>query len=252
METIRFKVTGTSPYLMHSARLMSQEDESGGLGVRRVPPPAEEARGGLYVTDGGVLYAPAAAFKSALVEAMRGRRIGKRSGTVVMGSNCFETLTECPLADPATGEPLHQYRIDIRRVVIRGRGGVRRARPRIDAWVCEVEFEYDPDFLTPRVLLEAMRLAGTQVGIGDYRPRPGGTGKGGPMGRFVAAVVACSDPGWADEVADRLSLTDEDEDDGDDGEGGGDAMARVQAHLSRIADGGLGGTERPQRRRARA
>ena len=74
-----------------------------------------------------------------------------------------------------------------RRAVVQGQG-VLRARARVPEWQTEVEFEYDPDFVTPEIIAEAFSIAGRVVGIGDYRPRCP-RGKGGPFGRFSVEVI---------------------------------------------------------------
>jgi hypothetical protein len=185
MATIRFKLTSMEPgLLMHNPAGMQS---SKGLNRKVIPTPEEEAERSSYRLPTGQLYVKAAAFRSALIEALKGRRIGKNSASKVAASVVFTTEECCPLAN---GKVLKNYEIDLRRAVIQGQG-VLRARACVPSWHCEVEFEYDPDFVTPEIILEGMQLAGRLVGVGDYRPRGPvwSKGTGGPYGRFTVEQI---------------------------------------------------------------
>jgi hypothetical protein len=183
---IRFRVTNISPLLMHSPQAM--RNAGTGMNRKRIPSPEEEAEAGTYRLPSRQLYLPTTAFRSALIDASTGRRLGKTSAPRLFAAALFVQAPHTPLVHPTTGAPLAEYAIDVQRVVVQN-AGVLRARPRLDAWAGEVAFEYDADFLTPEVIEEAFGLAGRLVGVGDYRPRCP-KGKGGPYGRFTVEALA--------------------------------------------------------------
>jgi hypothetical protein len=177
MQYLEARVTGTSPLLMNSAQGLGQAAPG------EIPPPEVEAERGAYRLPDGALWFPADGFRGALVRAGSGHRIGKRAATSVLKGAIFATAEAAPLTDPATGEPLREYTVDIRRAVPPGaRGGVSvlRARPRIEKWAAVVQLEYDETLIDPATILHFLKIAGRNVGIGNFRPE-----KGGPFGRFT-------------------------------------------------------------------
>jgi N6-L-threonylcarbamoyladenine synthase len=56
----------------------------------------------------------------------------------------------------------------LKRVVVQNQGIVR-ARPLIHDWSCEIEFEYDTEYMDPAFMALIMNRAGKFPGIGDYR-----------------------------------------------------------------------------------
>ena len=93
----------------------------------------------------------------------------------------IEVLEEIAPLSLRDGSPVNSYTIDRRRVLLQGKNGVIRARPRFDEWCAEFTVEYD-DLLLPKpeILIEIANDAGRRMGIGDFRPQ-----KNGPFGRFV-------------------------------------------------------------------
>lgn len=176
MNVVRYRVTGTHPLLMHSPKGMG--GAAAGLGQKRIPSPADEAEAATYRLPDGQLYLPAIAFRSAILNASKGRRIGRFAAKGVLSSSLFVTDEHVPLTD-AKGEPLSGFEIDVRRCVVQ-RQGVMRARPKIDEWCGELALEFDPDFLKVDWITEIFALAGRTVGVGDYRPE-----RSGPFGRFT-------------------------------------------------------------------
>lgn len=177
MHYLECRVTGTSPLLMNSAAGYGQAAPG------EIPTPEVEAERGAYRLPDGSLYFPAAGFRGALVHAGSGQRIGKRAATSVLKSTIFATAEAAPLTDPATGDPIRDYVIDVRRSVPPGaRGGVSvmRARPRLDKWAATVAFEYDEALIDPGMILHFLAIGGRNVGVGNFRPE-----KGGWFGRFT-------------------------------------------------------------------
>jgi hypothetical protein len=173
-----FKIVGASPLLMNSAASFTEADE-GPKTRKSIPPPEVEAENGAYRLSSGDLGFPAAAFKKAVVSAAKGRKVGRLGLPGIVLASVFETTELLPLKHPKTGKPLKDYEIDIRGARPQGQGMVRRARPRLDEWSCEVSFEYDEDLIDVALIRDLLDRAGRNVGVGNFRPE-----KTGRYGRF--------------------------------------------------------------------
>lgn len=183
MRLVTFRIVGSSPLLMNSAAAFTIADDGKAKTRQSIPPPEEEAEAGAYRLEDGALGFPAAAFKKAVVSAAKGRKVGKLGLPGIVLASVFETTEYLPLIDPASGDPLHDYVIDIRGARPQKQGMVRRARPRIDAWACDVELEYDEEMITDDLVRELLERAGRNIGIGNFRPE-----KSGRYGRFEVAA----------------------------------------------------------------
>lgn len=187
MDTVRFRVVGISALLMNNPAKMRPPD--GGVGVKKIPSPQEEAESGAYRAPDGTLYVPAIQLRSSLINGAIGYKIQRRGAPQVIGGAVYLTEENCKLRHPDTKEPLTEYEIDTRRAVVQT-SGVLRSRAKLPEWETEIVFEYDSDFIEPRLIVEIFARAGRTVGIGDYRPR-GPKGKpGGPFGRYRIEMVS--------------------------------------------------------------
>jgi hypothetical protein len=61
---------------------------------------------------------------------------------------------------------------------------VMRTRPRFPAWAATVEVQYDPTLLNENEVREIVRRTGSEIGLGDWRPR---------FGRFQVEDVPSAD-----------------------------------------------------------
>jgi hypothetical protein len=186
METVTFEVTGTYALMMNAPN--SLLNGGTGPGIKRIPEPKEEAELGAYRAPSGQLYMPTNAFRKALVTAGRDYKEGRKSyGGIFMGS-VFAPEAPALLFDPDTRTAITDYEIDVRRAVPPKQGAVRRARPRLERWACQVTFEYDDRILPGdkgrKLMEQVLNDAGARFGVGSYRPE-----KGGPFGRFTASLV---------------------------------------------------------------
>ena len=167
MKQLHFTLEGTLPLLQHNIRSM-QDGE-------KILPPEEAAELASYTLPDGSLCMPAAAVRNALLRAAVGKqgrdeRTKKKvpmsrilPGAVLFADDWF------PLVD-GEGNPIREYKIDIRSVHIQGRGRVPRARARIDLpWYLVCTFGYDPEIVPPSIIEELLNDAGRTVGIGDFR-----------------------------------------------------------------------------------
>jgi hypothetical protein len=182
MKTATFRVVGASPLLMSSAAEFTVADNGGPKTRQSVPPPEVQAEAATYRMEDGSLGFPAAAFKKAVVSAAKGRKVGKLGLPGIILASVFETTEYLSLIHPETGECLHDYVIDIRGARPQ-QGMVRRSRPRLDAWACDVALEYDDELVTEDLVRELLERAGRNIGIGNFRPE-----KSGRYGRFEVAA----------------------------------------------------------------
>lgn len=201
MHNVTVRMNGVTPLMQNRVRGLSRDDSSGGLGQSKKkenPTAEQEADSATYRDDDGDCYHPGDAFRSAVIDAVTGTKIGSGK-TAKSAPDIFRTsffvLTERPkLIDPKTQKPLKKYRIDLRPVVNPNTSGaILRARPAWDSWACDVEFEYDPNMLNTDTILQSLNLAGARVGVGELRPLPKkknkNRGNGGRFGKFKAEIV---------------------------------------------------------------
>jgi hypothetical protein len=185
MEIRKFQVQieGMEPGL-----LMHKFSEKGEEGKTKILPPEEYAKKAAYWSkDKSHLIIPAANIHRALIQVStryRAPTIGRI--TPFVAGSLDISPEEIPLQRP-NGELIKDYEIDIRGVVIQGRGRIRRARPKIWPWkatfvVSYITVDFPADF--PGTLEEMFNEAGRRIGLCDYRPA-----KGGPFGKFEVKEI---------------------------------------------------------------
>ena len=176
---VTFKVTGLSELLMNNP-LSMDEDDSAKVRTKKIPP-EEDARKRLYVNDEGQFYVPTIAFLNSLWLGSAYQKFGKDTARTLIQSSVFTAEDQTILLDKNTSNPIEDYFIDSRTVVIKAtKGRILRHRPLIKNWMCLVSFEIDTDFaLTPEKLLPLFNKAGRMIGVMDYRPACRG-----PFGRY--------------------------------------------------------------------
>jgi hypothetical protein len=188
---ITMRIKGVSDILMNSPASMgvSQTAQRGG---KKIPEPYDEAKPKLYVIPGGTqLYIPSDAFREASLIASQDIRDTSRKGRATMtrrfSAAVFLSKEHCPL-ERADGKPItsadEDWTIDRRRAVVQ-RQGVMRSRPRITAWECELELEYDEELIDENFIRAIVGQAGKYPGVMDYR-----VGKKGPFGRYMVMDAA--------------------------------------------------------------
>lgn len=178
--TLRFRITGAAPLLMHNGRLADPLDEHArGMAVvaaKRAKTEADHLRlaeleflGGLYLS-GGVPCIPGEMIEAALVRAAaQARRAPKaRAGLLVRDDPRLEY--EGP-QDPHALWADARFRL--RAPVRVGMSRVMRTRPMFATWAAEVAVEFLPGLLNAADVRGFLVAAGEQVGIGDWRPRFG-------------------------------------------------------------------------------
>lgn len=191
LELHTWKIIGVSPLLQNNpAGTMKGNSEEGGMTAKKkVYDDTEEASIRVYRTEKGEPMHPTAAFRSGMLEAAKGRKIGKTAARTVIAGSVFPAETEAILTD-AKGKPLAKFTIHKCRVVV-GKSGILRCRPQWNPWHTMLAVEVDRDFIPKlETITEILNIAGRIIGIGDNRPD---TSKGksgvGTFGRYKAELV---------------------------------------------------------------
>lgn len=178
----KFKITGIFPLLTHNPAGMQPNANS--PKVKKIPTPEDEARTGLYLDDDGNYCIPSIAFRSALLNGLKGKKVGRSSAVSVFQAAVFNVDEYSVLVDPENDKPLREYCIDTRRAIVQ-RNGVLRSRPKFEKWGCYVHLEVDLDITTPQQVEEALNIAGQVIGVGDFRIEKRGT-----FGKFTAVLMS--------------------------------------------------------------
>lgn len=179
-----WKIVGVSPLLQNNPACMQPTGDGMTAGKKKYND-QDEAEMRVYRTSDGAPCHPTAAFRAGMLEAAKGRKIGKTSAKAVIAGSVFPSEMEGRLVDKA-GKPLKKYDIHKCRVVV-GKSGVQRCRPMWTGWNIMLALEVDTDFIDTDIITKILNVAGRVIGIGDNRPD---TSKGksgvGTFGRFRA------------------------------------------------------------------
>lgn len=181
IETIKFQITGISPLLMHNPSGMKRSDGTS-INKKKIPTAEDEAEAGVYRDAKGIVF-PVIGFRSALLYAVSGKKVGKRSARNVIAASVFNCDEFTAIIDPSSGKPVKEYVIDSRRAVVQG-NGIIRSRPRFNAWALVLRLDIDTDLIAVQVVLENLNEAGLLAGVGDFRVE-----KRGWFGRFKAKII---------------------------------------------------------------
>lgn len=192
METLKLRLTGVAPLLMHNGRLADQLDEvtkqlksasknaakgtdSGQERIARL-----EYAGSLYMRSDGSLYFPAAAIERALrdgsVGVQKGMKKGFAAAVIVNEDAEFKFKGKQGKTEDELYDAGHLLRVGVKVTTSR----IMRTRPMFKDWSASVVVEYVPTIVNRAAVLAAAEYAGQVVGIGDWRPR---------FGRFTVEEV---------------------------------------------------------------
>lgn len=172
-------IEGEEPgILLHNPSSMLVYRKGKGPSAKSIPTPEEEAAAALYWTeDKSSIMIPAINIQSCMIAASSGWKVGKKSMMPYIAGSIFID----PKAVPFNTK---KYEIDIRRVVIMGKG-IMRARPKLYPWklyfsigVAEEDIPIAGDALSEN-LHNILNEGGRRLGLGDFRPQ-----RKGPFGRF--------------------------------------------------------------------
>ena len=168
-KTIRCKITGVSPLMMHAYPLIPIE-------ALEKKTPEEQAEFAAYrVPKTRELCIPSTAMQRALVGGAAYSKGKGRASLQKPAAACL-LVTEAYLLLGTD-----KYEVDTRPVVIPAtKGRVLRHRPRLDSWSTQFSLDYDDTLLSAKQVRQIVDDTGRNVGLLEFRPE-----KKGPFGRFV-------------------------------------------------------------------
>lgn len=184
---IQVTIQGIAPLLMNRFTEAAEVAVSGGTAVTfkgDKGTPREQAAPKRYADQDGNLYLPGTNIFAAIIAAGTFHKAGKSKLTTLKTSLIPAGMLVddliCPLHD-ADGQPLTEWEVDSRSVVIPSTGGrIMCHRPRVDEWRCTFTVDVDTSMFPPNLIRSVIDDAGKKIGLGDYRPA-----RKGPFGRFV-------------------------------------------------------------------
>lgn len=182
MTTIQVQIQGTQPLLQHRFSEDAEAAQSTRKQLIKSETPREAAQKVAYIAPDGTHYFPGAAISRAIREAGSNHksRGSRKSLKFVVPSALRVPHDTIQLVNGDGKTPIRDFEVDSRPVVIPStKGRVMRHRPRHDKWGAIFTLCIDETILPLDVIHQLLTEAGTQLGIGDFRPE-----KGGPFGTF--------------------------------------------------------------------
>jgi hypothetical protein len=182
MKTATYKITGTTPMMMHSERLANPFDpltkqikSISGKRKKTEDDLLEMARlewlGGLYHDDENGIHVPGYNIFAALIN---GGKLHKLGSTIKRAALIKEDHVALEFDGPKNPTELFQHKkfVDMRSVKV-GTSKVMRCRPIFRNWSLSFTVLYDENSLQRDDIDRVVSDTGYMVGIGDYRPRFG-------------------------------------------------------------------------------
>ncbi len=177
---IKATIQGISPLLCNRFTDEAAQKISSGVTMSvqgAKPPPRDQAQAKLYLGADGKAVLPAPNLMRAFVDAGQFIKAGRsklstqRTSIVPAGLSIEELEL---LLQPG------RWECDSRSVVIPSTGGrIMCHRPRFDEWRVSLTLNIDDAMFSEGVVRELVDLAGSRIGVGDFRPA-----RRGPFGRF--------------------------------------------------------------------
>jgi len=177
-------IVGVSPgILLHNPTSVGV----GAKGIKKqIPTPEDEAERGLYWTEDKKSIAfPARNIHATILHAASGMKVPGNKKMALIPILCGDFHIEPDMVPFNTTD----YEIFTCTAVIQ-RQRIFRSRPNLKTWKLEFTTCWESQFLgkgedfTEYVLKPLLEIAGSRIGIGDYRPA-----KRGPFGRFVISGI---------------------------------------------------------------
>lgn len=183
METLKFRLTGVVPLIMHNGQMADPLNKWTKLisEISSKKPKTEadleemarlEFLGGLYVNGDGPCI-PGDILEATIYSrggAARKHRMGKQAQAGMFCTGDYNLEYDGP-RDPLK---LYDSRDFIYRTAVRiGQAKVMRTRPIFKQWASEVSITFNPDIVDGDDIMKWMYTAGAEVGFMDRRPKYG-------------------------------------------------------------------------------
>lgn len=186
-KTIRYRLTSEAPLIMHNGQTADQTNKWAKamkqVSGKRQKTDADfeelarlEFYAGLYLDKEGPII-PNTVIDSMIVNAAKKSREGQ---LVKSGVFCLKPA-RLEFEGPRTAADLWgDERFRFSSIVRVGQARIARMRPKFDEWKAEIELNIEDTVVNASRVDDWMKVAGAQVGIGDWRPQ---------FGRFTAVRV---------------------------------------------------------------
>ena len=180
MKTLKVRLTSSAPLLMHSGQLANPQNEfSKQMKVysskrKKVDADHEmmakiEFMGSLYVNEKGEPVIPGDLITATLVNGAKAAKKGKDFKASVFSTGLFTLVYD----GPKNAEALFADKAFVNQSLVRvQQARVLRTRPIFNKWSVDVEVSY-LDNVQKSEIMDAFKIAGERVGIGDWRPTYG-------------------------------------------------------------------------------
>lgn len=180
MKTLKVTLTGTAPLIMHSDRAaIPGSDENRYLkelsGKRKkteedhVELAYREFFVGLYINDELGPYLPADNLLKALVEA--GQKF--KQGKIVKSAVIVDHDMSLKYDGPRDAESLWEKKFYLQKTVVVQRNRVARTRPMFTDWSVDADITFDEDMIDLADVKKLLSVAGSYIGLCDFRPKYG-------------------------------------------------------------------------------
>ena len=188
MQTIKFRVTGTKPLLMHSDKFadplnpMTKAHKELTSKRKKVDDDHEaiaksEWLGGMYYDEGMGPYLPGVMLDAVIVS---GAKLSKLGTHVKRSVEVMDFKVPLIYKGPRTREGLWDARFYDARSVKVQTARLMRYRPMFMEWAAEFDVVFDEEVINREQVIKCLVDGGLYSGIGDYRPK---------FGRFNVGVL---------------------------------------------------------------
>jgi hypothetical protein len=188
METIKVKLTGTRPFLMHADIFADPlnpltKAHKSLTGKRKKTDDDHEAiaksewRGGMYFDEALGPYVPGVNIEASMIA---GGKLSKLGAQLKRSAEIMSDKCKLEYEGPRTVEALWSKGFYDARSVKLSTARLMRYRPIFRKWSLVCEVAYNPEAMDRADILRCLRDAGEYCGIGDYRPK---------FGRFAVEEV---------------------------------------------------------------
>jgi hypothetical protein len=180
-QTLRFKLISAAPLLCHNGQLADPLNEIARqmkeISGRRNKTDADlealarlEWYGGLYLDDDQQPCLPGEVLEAAFVEAAKRQRRGRQAQAgIICPANYLLEYDGPSKLDELWQWPAFRLTVPVR--VKNNR--IMRTRPRFLTWATTIVVQYDASLLNPNEVGEIVRRTGSEIGVGDWRPKFG-------------------------------------------------------------------------------
>lgn len=186
MQSLKFRLNGQSPLMMHNEQLANPMNEFS-KEMKKVSGKRQktdedfefmaqiEFRGGLYMNKKDGPYVPVRMIEATIREGAKRSKRGKdvARGIEIVGVD-YERAGHLIYKGPRDFDGLWANKkfCDQRSVKV-GTSRVVRTRPIFEEWSVEFAVDFDTEIFNDADIVSFLETAGKYAGIGDYRPRYG-------------------------------------------------------------------------------